>query len=234
MLFIIYAIMLLIFGCVYLTHQLLWVFSITKSGTLDNLIVIGVYTLLYLLLSPLIPGFLLYCYDMNRLAVGELSGNVPAIRIFHCYRSPLTLFRAWIHTAIQAFLTGMPLGAAYFFSCLIGSFFSSQMVPPSPFFIAILFMAAILLTLAVIFLSGCLSPAFFLSTVRPTLPIFQCFRYSFLFMRSRGTEIVMLFLKFYLGCILSAFAAGIPFFLYLLPYSIFFYIVFSKELANTV
>lgn len=233
-LIVLFSVMLLLYGAVYLAQLFLALLQRSGLPLPHGMLSVGVYGFLYLFLSPLLPGVLSYCYDLYRAAQGELSGRVPTTEIFHCYASPLTLVRAWIHVAIQLVLMLLPAAAIYMSCRLFWQYRITAGLSFLPFHAVFFLLGALLLVMSVMYISGCLSPAFFLSVARPELPPHRCLYYSFLSMRARGGTAVAAILKFCAATFLSLFLAGIPFFLYLLPYSIFLYISFSQELSNTI
>ncbi len=238
-----FSVLLFIFGTLYLTDTVLWLLPLLAPELTNMTVLSAVYLFLFLLLSPLVPGVLSYAYDLYRTAHGELSGRVPATEIFHCYASPRMMLTAAADVAVQLAVISLPpavlLAARYIIPHLPGYAAPHMLLMRHLSLMTLLPMllwslGAVLCFIGALFVCATLSPALFLSVARPELSLLTRLKYSFLYMRLHAGVAVFALFQFGLLTVLSLFFAGIPFFVYLLPYAIFMYISFSQEISNAI
>lgn len=243
LLIILFSVFLFFWGAYYLANTFLWFLSAIDVRFAAPRVVWTVYLILYLLLSPLIPGVLSYAYDLFRAAHGELGGRVPATEIFHCYASPRAMLGAALDVLVQLILFLLPPAV------LVAAFYLIRRIPGislsaihtagsfptvNPVSLILPGFLAILLFIGALYVTSTLSPALFLSVARPELSFPARIKHSFLYMRLHAGDAVFALFRFGILTLASLFLAGIPFFVYLLPHAIFTYIGFSKELSNSI
>lgn len=231
---VLFSVMLIFYGIGFFTRILILFLSDCIPAVSFGTLAVFASLALYLVLSPLIPGILSYCYDLFRVSRGELSGRVPMTIIFRCYTDAASVSRAWVHVTLQLILLCLPVGVVYLFSLAAADLTPLNRFIPLPFAYTFICLTAVVFLLGTIYIAGCLSPVLFLSVAHPDKSLKTCLYASFLYMRNHSTEAVCAILKFCAAAFLSLFAVGIPFFFYILPYTIFFYISFSQELSNTI
>ncbi|MGM9625493.1 MAG: hypothetical protein ACI3XM_07265 [Eubacteriales bacterium] len=233
-LLVLFSVMLLFYGIGYFTRILILLLSECIPAVSFGTLAVSASLVLYLILSPLIPGVLSFCYDLFRVSRGELSGRVPITVIFHCYADASSVIRAWVHVTFQLVLFCLPVGVIYLLFRTTAFLTSWNRSIPIPFAYIFITLTAVVFLLGAVYIAGSLSPVLFLSVAHPEMKLKTCIYASFLYMRNHSTEAICAILKFCAAAFLSLFAVGIPFFFYILPYTIFFYISFSQELSNTI
>ena len=222
-----FAVLLIIFTAVLLSNSLFAVLSALYP--LPD----GIYWILhimqFLLLSPLAIGLLYFYTDLFRAAHGDGPINVPPSVIFSPYASGTSILHAWLQSLFS--LPLLSLIPASFFPLY---FAGSKLLDPNAFTVStLLWLGSVIAFLAVLYLNARLLPALFLSAVYPERSFGHVIRMTW--HTTKNTVLTGILLQ--LGLLAAAavsvlLTAGILFFFYVLPFSVFTYIGYCHALSH--
>lgn len=225
-----FAVLLLIWGAVFFVDTVLWAAScaVWIPCSVDA----AAYLLLYLLLSPLLPGLLGYYSDLYRASRGEGAARVPPNVIFSCYGHARTLVRAWVQMLIQLLLWASVPGAVFVSVSAAVAFTAGGSGYIMPLGAAAGLILSVVLLLTALYANARLAPALLLSVTLPELTLADSLRISLRMTRTYAASAVTGQLRLLLLSVLTLFfTAGIGYILYLLPLTVFTYISYASDAA---
>ncbi len=225
-----FALMLLLWGAWSVSDRMLSI----ASGFIEIPSIAGtvLHVLLYLLLTPLILGYISFCTDLIRVSRGDGSGRVPPTVVFSVYTSGRSIIRAWLCLPLQLlpwliYAVCVVLGNRFFPLTGLGGIVSASV------YTTVLVFSAVLLLLTCLFFSTLLSPLTYLCVTRPELSLRAIASAMRSMTRYTVLQSVLLQLSLLTALALSVLlTAGVAAFLYVLPIGLFEYLCLCESSAH--
>ncbi len=239
MLFVWFALFFFVYCAFYFSDCFYYAIAVSGISTVNSTLLAEIYRpvsflVLFLLLTPLYPGFLSYLYDLYR-SQAKGSGHVPPTELFCYYANLSSAMRAWVLSLIRILVYLLiPVFVWLFITAerFLHPLFTA-LHPIAGFWIKNLLLCSIgFLILLAVFCCNIHADIFTIYAVtRPELPLRVCYQRSRTFIRRHMAEGMWLDCSFLPWLFLSILSAGILFFFYVLPYYLFTFISFYVHIS---